>query len=194
VNVGQGRQLAKTLVLVGLVTIVGGLAFAEYRARGTTGIEGISVADYAASAEIQAGPAPGFTLAKLGGGGSISLSSFKSHVIVLNFWATWCAPCRREAPGLERTSEIYRRDGVRFLGVDERDNDPAGEAFVAEFKIGYPSVSDPAGRLAYGYRLFGMPTTFVIDASGNLRYRFVGYLNAPVLQTALDSVLGRSTP
>ncbi len=193
-NVDQGMRLAKTLVLVGLVTIIGGLAFAEYRARGTNGIEGISVADYAASAEIQSGPAPGFALPTLGGGGSISLSAFKGHVTVLNFWATWCAPCRREAPGLERTWQTYRPDGVRFLGVDERDNDPAGEAFVAEFKIGYPSASDPAGRLAYGYRLFGMPTTFVIDASGNLRYRFVGYLNAPVLQTALNSVLGRSTP
>jgi thiol-disulfide isomerase/thioredoxin len=194
VNVSQGRKLAKTLVLVGLTMVLGGLAFAEYRARGTTGVEGISVADYAASAEIQAGPAPEFTLPALGSGGSISLSSFKGHVTVLNFWATWCAPCRREAPGLERTWEMYRPDGVRFLGVDERDNDPAGEAFVAEFKIGYPSATDQAGQLAYSYRLFGMPTTFVIDTSGNLRYRFVGYLTAPVLKTALNTVLGKSTP
>jgi cytochrome c biogenesis protein CcmG/thiol:disulfide interchange protein DsbE len=83
---------------------------------------------------------------------------------------------------------------VRFLGVDERDNDPAGRAFVAEFKIGYPSVSDPSGSLANPYRLYGMPTTFVIDASGNLRYRFVGYVDALALQTALNSVVGRSSP
>jgi cytochrome c biogenesis protein CcmG/thiol:disulfide interchange protein DsbE len=194
VTVAQAKRLASTLVIVGVLMLIGTLAFAEYRARGTSGVGGINVANYAAHAEIQAGPAPDFTLPSLANGQPISMSSFRGHVTVLNFWATWCAPCRLEAPGLESTWAAYRSKGVRFLGVDERDNDPAGRAFVAEFKIGYPSVSDPPGRLAYPYRLFGMPTTFVIDASGNLRYRFVGYLDAPVLQTALDAVLAKATP
>src|SRR5207244_1820129 len=86
VNDCQGMRLAKTLLLVGLAMLIGGLAFAEYRARGTTGVEGITVADYAARAEIQAGPAPDFTLPSLGRGGSISLSSLRGHVTVLNFW------------------------------------------------------------------------------------------------------------
>jgi cytochrome c biogenesis protein CcmG/thiol:disulfide interchange protein DsbE len=73
--------------------------------------------------------------------------------------------------------------------VNERDNDAAGQAFLDEFRLGYPAVSDPSGSLGDDYDLYGMPTTFVIDASGIIRYRFVGYVQEDSLRGALDAVL-----
>jgi peroxiredoxin len=181
------------IVTLSVFSLIVGIAAAEYRSRQTQGVLGFSVADYQAEAENQQGSAPDFTLPSLQSGRLITLSSFYGHITVVNFWGSWCAPCRIEAPGLEQAWEVYRTRGVRFLGVDERDNDAAGRAFVSEFDLGYPSVTDPSGRLAAPYGLFGMPTTFVIDAQGQLRYRFVGYLNADILRLTLDTVLRGST-
>jgi len=187
----QARRLALRLILFGVGLLVVGLAVVELNARGTGGVAGIAVADYAAEAESEATPAPGFALPSLDGNGTVSLSSYRGSVVVLNFWATWCVPCRKEAPGLQRTWEAYRERGVRFLGVAERDDDAAGRAFVKEFDITYPSASDQSGSLADDYRLFGMPTTFVIDRAGTIRYRFVGYVTEDALRGALDLVIGK---
>ena len=86
-------------------------------------------------------------------------------------------------------SDHYRAQGVRFLGVDERDDDAAGRAFVREFGWSYPSASDPAGSLAFSYGLVGLPTTFIVDPQGTIRYRFLGYLDRDVLQAVLDDLL-----
>jgi len=183
------RGVVIWLVILSVFSLIVGIAAAEYRSRQTQGVLGFSVADYQAKAEIQQGSAPDFTLPSLQGGRPITLSSLRGHVAVLNFWGSWCAPCRIEAPGLEQTWQDYRSKGVRFVGVDERDDDAAGRAFVSEFRLGYPSVTDASGRLAAPYGLFGMPTTFVIDAQGQLWYRFVGYLNADILRSTLETVV-----
>jgi peroxiredoxin len=94
--------------------------------------------------------------------------------------------------GLGWVSEHYRAQGVRFLGVDERDDQAAARAFVEEFGWRYPSASDPAGSLADDYRLIGLPTTSIIDPSGTIRYRFQGYLDRDVLRSTLDDVLSGS--
>ena len=188
-NEREAYQLAKQTIGIGVVLFLIVFAVAEYRSRGARGIAGVSVADYAAQAETQSSPAPSFSLPSIDGSGTVGLAPLLGHVVVLNFWATWCLPCRREAPGLERAWGAYRPEGVRFLGVDERDDSAAARAFVREFKISYPSASDPSGSLADDYRLFGMPTTFVIDPTGTIRYRFIGYLTEAALRAALDSTL-----
>jgi cytochrome c biogenesis protein CcmG/thiol:disulfide interchange protein DsbE len=179
------------LGVLALAAVVASLAVVELRERGTSSIGGFTVANYKARAEVENTPAPDFELPSLEGGTPIALSSFRGHVVVLNFWASWCAPCRLEAPGLRRVSERYREGGVRFLGVDYRDDDAAARAFVDEFRLTYPSVTDPSGSLAYDYELIGFPTTFIIDAAGTIRYRFVGYLDEDVLEEALNDVLSR---
>ena len=125
---------------IGVVIIIGAMAVAEYRARGTSGVEGIAVADYRAHAEPENRLAPAFSLPSIEGTGTVSLQPYLGKIVVLNFWATWCTPCAREAPGLEQTFEDYRKRGVQFLGVDERDNDLAGRGFVKEFGLTYPSA------------------------------------------------------
>jgi len=183
-------------VWLGVLTVAAGvvaLAIVEVRTHGTSAIGGFTVANYKARAETENTPAPDFELPSLQGGPPIALSSFSGHVLVLNFWASWCGPCRLEAPGLRRVSEGYSERGVRFLGVDYRDDEAAGRAFVEEFQVPYPSVSDPAGSLAYDYGLIGFPTTLIIDPGGTIRYRFVGYLEQDVLEAALDDVLSRGS-
>jgi cytochrome c biogenesis protein CcmG/thiol:disulfide interchange protein DsbE len=176
-----------------LAVVAGALALFQLRTQGTSAVGGFAVADYQARAEVESSPAPDFELPSLEHGEPIRLSSFRGHVVVLNFWASWCAPCRLEAPGLRRVSERYRNRGVRFLGVNYRDDAAAAHAFVDEFRLGYPSVSDPSGSLAYDYELVGFPSTFIIDPAGTMRYRFVGYLDEAVLEDAVSDVLSRAT-
>lgn len=190
----SGRRTTAVALWIGalaVAAVVAALAVMEVRSRGTSSVGGFTVANYKARAEVENTPAPDFELPSLDSGMPLALSSFRGHVVVLNFWASWCAPCRLEAPGLRRVSERYRDRGVRFLGVDYRDDDAAGRAFVDEFRLRYPSVTDPSGSLAYDYELIGFPTTVIIDPAGTIRYRFVGNLDEEVLEEALNDLLSR---
>ena len=184
-------RLGIRMALLGLVLLVVVLAVQEIRSRGTGGVSGLTIANYRAVAQADDRPAPDFRLPALDGSGEIAMSDFRGDVVVLNFWATWCGPCRREAPGLQSTWDAYRDGGVRFLGVNYRDDRAAAREYEREFGITYPSVFDPAGELAFSYELVGLPTTFIIDRDGRIVYRFVGYIDAAILQDALDDVLGR---
>jgi thiol-disulfide isomerase/thioredoxin len=184
-------------VIVGLAVLAAVLlivvAASEYRSRGTQGIEPITIANYRAVAASDDRIAPAFDVLAVDGHGKLSLEQYRGRVVVLNFWATWCGPCRIEEPDLVRLAGSYNAQGVRFLGVNYRDDKAAAQAFEKEFHVTFPSAFDPSGRLAYTYKLVGLPTTFIIDRQGRIVFQFVGRLDGPVLESALQDVLGRTS-
>ncbi len=119
--------------------------------------------------------APDFELPALHGEGAVRLSNFRGHVVVLNFWGSWCPPCRAEAPVLNRFAERAAEHGVVVLGIDvwERNwND--GRAFLREFGLVYPNAYDERGRVTIEYGVSGVPETFVIDRDGRLLGKYTG--------------------
>ena len=186
------RALAPRILRIAAWTLsVSAVVFLATLELGRSRTEGgsLSVADYEARAETVDTPAPDFDLPLVEGTGSMRLSGLRGEVVVLNFWASWCAPCRLEAPDLQAAWEDYQDRGVRFVGVDELDDRFAAQGFIREFGITYPSVFDPSGSLADDYAFIGLPATFVIDAHGMIRYRFQGYLNGEILRSSLGEVL-----
>ncbi len=118
-------------------------------------------------------PAPDFALG-LFDGGTFRLSEARGAVVVLNFWASWCVPCRREAPILERTWQAFRDRGVIFVGVNVQDNEAAARRFLAEFGKTYPAGPDTTGRIAVDYGVTGIPETYFVDRRGRIAVKWVG--------------------
>ncbi len=120
-------------------------------------------------------PAPDFSLT-LFDGRTIRLSDFRGKVVFLNFWASWCPPCRAEARLLEQSWQRYKDQGVVFLGVDMQDTEEAARRFIQEFGITYLNGRDPKNRIAIDYGVYGIPETFFIDKEGRITYKHIGAL------------------
>jgi len=124
------------------------------------------------------------------GGGKLALTAYRGHVVVLNFWGSWCTPCREEAPGLAALATHFKASGVRFLGIDIRDSAPSAEAFTSNFRISYPSLNDPSDNLALDFRNTvppaGIPTTLVISRSGRITARVIGEATYDGLKTLVQ--------
>jgi peroxiredoxin len=113
--------------------------------------------------------APAFSLPRLQGNGHVSLASFRGKTVVLNFFASSCAPCKREAPDLESLWRRYRSDGMVVLGVDSGDARGDAQRFLSAHGITYPTVFDPGETLALGsYALPGLPVTYVLTSQGRV--------------------------
>jgi cytochrome c biogenesis protein CcmG/thiol:disulfide interchange protein DsbE len=115
-------------------------------------------------------PAPAATesLSLLGAPGRRSLSSYSGHVVVLNFWASWCEPCREEAPRLERLQRQIAPRGATVLGVTYKDAAADSESFVRQYRLSYPSLRDEGGEFAHAFGTDALPETFVIDPAGRI--------------------------
>jgi DsbE subfamily thiol:disulfide oxidoreductase len=122
-------------------------------------------------------------------GGAVAVDDLQGKVVVVNFWATWCTPCRNEQPELVRLSGDYRDQGVEFLGVNERDDNAKARAWVKEFGVSYPSIVDEPGAWADDFALFGLPDTYVIDRAGVIRWAVYGQTDATQLKRLIDQVL-----
>ncbi len=119
-------------------------------------------------------PAPDFTLPTLSGA-PIRLSELRGKVVLLNFWATWCVPCRLEIPALETLYQRHKDAGLAVLTINLDTLSTAGvEAFVQEVRVTFPVALDPSWSIARAYRVLGLPTTYLIDRAGNAVVREVG--------------------
>jgi DsbE subfamily thiol:disulfide oxidoreductase len=139
-------------------------------------------------------PAPPFSLKLLTGSGSLGLQRYAGEVVVLNFWASTCPPCRKEVPELADLSRTYRSMGVRVLGVDYADASQAAIAFARSHGMTYPSVIDRNGRLGEEYGIFGLPTTFIIGSDGRIHYAVYGRIHPTSFRPALDGVIAAAGP
>lgn len=107
-------------------------------------------------------------------GARISSKDLAGHVAVVNFWASWCGPCRAEQPILQSAWERYAPRGVKFLGVDVRDSSADAKAHLEEFGVTYPSVFNPDSSISYAFRVSFIPTTYILDRDGRVAAKLTG--------------------
>ncbi len=131
--------------------------------------------------------APDFTLT-LFDGEPFVLSRLMGRPLVINFWASWCVPCRDEALSLERAWRLYEDKDMVVIGVDVQDSDDAARAHLNEFGITYPNGRDADGKITVDYGVIGMPTTFFIDAGGTIVRRWVGAIDEKRLFTWMEEI------
>jgi len=129
---------------------------------------------FGAHADEIAGPAPNFTLESRGGG-TVSLEDFEGDVVMINFWATWCGPCRKEMPHLEALHQRYKDLGFTLLGINVEDDSKGVERFLKDTPVSFDVLLDPANEVSGLYRVVAMPTTVIIDRAGQMRYIHHGY-------------------
>jgi thiol-disulfide isomerase/thioredoxin len=143
------------------------------------------------------GPAEPRVTSKTLEGAPLSLSQFRGHVVVMNFWGSWCTSCRAEAPTLATLAGRFGPAGVRFLGVDVLDNTASAQAFDRNFHISYPSLNDPGDLIALAFRSTvppaGIPTTLVISGNGRISARVIGEVSYSGLRGLISKAMAGTT-
>lgn len=137
----------------------------------------------------ESGPAPQINIPTFRHG-NFSLAEQRGKVVVINFWASWCVPCRNEAPMLERVYERYKDRGVVFLGVDYVDTDSKAIEFIDEFKITYPNGPDIGTETSQKYHIKGIPETYYVGKDGQLYGNYIGpFPNEQTLTSKIEELL-----
>lgn len=191
---GDGNRWARFLAIGGVVAVVALLAYGLLT-------EGASDRIDDSLAEGRAAPAPGFALEVLETGrapapltaalrpgfedGELGLAELQDVPVVLNFWASWCAPCREEAPVLQRGWERHGSRGVLYLGLNMQDVTDDVRAFLEEFEITYPTIRDPDKDIATAYGAAGIPETYFVDGEGEVVAHVIGVVSEEQLDAGV---------
>ncbi len=170
----RGLSLASIVLLVGVLAVVAVFGWALIQRN---------------QLQPTSGPAPDFTLTTYDGQ-ELRLSDLRGKVVVVNFWASWCGPCRVETPDLQQIYERYRERGVEVIGVAYTDTDANALAFIDEFDVTYPNGPDRGTRISDRYNIQGVPETFVIDQQGDVVWFKLAPTSALDLTPVLDELLG----
>ena len=176
-----------SILVVGIlfiVGLVGLLAWGLSNKSSITGLSGITRVDQ---------PAPDFRLGLLGDG-EVTLSDQRGKVVVINFWASTCPPCRTEARDLETAWQAYQDKEVLFVGANIQDKSEPAKRFLDEFGVTYPNGLDAGGRISIDYGVVGIPVTFVVDGDGTVARRWVGEIDIDTLKGWIDELLAGTAP
>jgi cytochrome c biogenesis protein CcmG, thiol:disulfide interchange protein DsbE len=163
---GRLRLGAQTLAVAGVLALLGLLVW-KVAFGGDNGVTGSLAAGDTPTA-------PAFTLEHLDGDGELALESLRGRAVVLNWWATWCGPCREEMPLLQEAWERWQDRGVVFVGIDVQDLRSDARDFLEETGVTYQNVYDGKGSTVGRYGLTGYPETYFINAAGDVVYRIAG--------------------
>ena len=136
-------------------------------------------------------PAPNSSLPRLEGDGTGSLAEYKGRWVLVNFWASWCGPCKEEAPTLDRFQRQHGGPDFTVLGIDSRDLSNDGRAFVRRYAIHYPQLRDGDGGVAHEYGTTGVPENFLVDPAGKVRLLVHGPVTEEYLRDAVAPLLPR---
>lgn len=135
--------------------------------------------------------APDFTLATLDGE-TMTLSDLQGKAVLINFWATWCPPCRAELPAIQATYERYADQGFVVLAVDMAESPQTVATFAQQFGLSFPIPLDQDGQVAARYRVRAIPTSFFVDREQVVRSVFTGPMNGPLIEDRLSQILGEA--
>lgn len=166
----------KLIAFIFVITLLGLLAWGLMKAR---------------AGPVDSGLAPDFSLTGFDGQ-TVTLSELRGQVVIVNFWASWCLPCREEAAYLEKTWRKYKDQGVVFIGVDYADTDKKALEYIQEFDITYLNGPDLKTRISQVYNIKGVPETFFIAKNGELRGMQIGPLVPPQLDDKIEELLAET--
>lgn len=142
------------------------------------------------AAQPQSSTGSDFTLSTYDGQ-AITLSDLRGQVVVINFWSSWCDHCTDEAPALEKAWQLYRNQGVLFIGVDCDDNQAEGRKFVKQYGVSYPNGPDLSDRISDAYFIQGLPETYFIDQRGEIAFIAMGPVSYGELIAEIERLLDR---
>ncbi|NQW16894.1 MAG: TlpA family protein disulfide reductase [Chloroflexi bacterium] len=186
------KYFVMAIAFVPLVLVAALLIWGTVRGGGTPG--GIFVNNAGGAVEIKNKVAPDFTFVTFQGE-VVTLAELRGKVVFLDFWASWCPPCRAEAPTLRYVSEQFVGQDVVFVGIDVwEDKVGAGQRFARESRWDYPTGLDPNGAITIDYGVKGLPEKFFIDREGNLVRKWIGPIDTVRLTEILDELLAEPVP
>jgi cytochrome c biogenesis protein CcmG/thiol:disulfide interchange protein DsbE len=187
------KRLGRWLLLAGVVTLLAGLvallAWGMVRSGGRPG--GLGINSTFGEVPIEEKPARDFAL-QLFEGRTLALSELRGKVVMVDFWASWCPPCRKEAPELARVYREYQGRGIEFVGVDIWDSEDGAKDFIRLYSIPYPNGLDAKGKIAIDYGVTGIPEKYFISKDGVLLKKFIGPMNEGKLKMVLEELLDAS--
>ena len=178
----NSKKLKATVIFLLAILIAGFTIFLAIGVMGTT------TATSRSGKELVGKKAPSFVAPKVGGQ-LVSLENYKNRPLVLNFWASWCPPCRDETPGMERIWRKYEDQGVVILGINVQDGEKEAERYISEFGVTFSNALDLDGSITVDYGVTGLPVTFFIDNDSVVTGRWVGSISEDRLDNWVSNLI-----